>query len=277
MKPPLDGRILVTGASSGIGREIARQLAPWARDLILVARREERLRELRDELVARHPSLKVDVRPCDLADPAAIDRLVEGIGDVDVLVNNAGSADVGLYEFAPWPKVEGILKVNVLAVAQLTHRLLGPMLRRGRGGILNISSGFGMLWMPGMATYIGSKHFVTSFTESLRSELVGTGVVVTQLCAGPVETEFLEVAGNPTGHDVPGILRIGAERCARAAVRGFAKGRAMVIPGFWIGLLLWIGRMAPRFLHRWTYWWIGGYLRRRQSRDSIKRRPGNVQ
>lgn len=258
MKPPLDGTVLITGASSGIGREFARQLAGRAKKLILVARREDRLRELAGELRGS----EIVVAPCDVTDRAAVDRILTD--DIDVLINCAGFGDLGLFESASWEKTEALLRVNVLATTYLVHRVLGPMLRRGRGGILNVSSGFGLTFMPGMATYIGSKHFVTAFTESLRIELAGTGVVVSQLCPGPVETEFQSVMGNPIGHDIPKFLMIDPARCARSGLKGFERGRAIVIPGFVGWLLITMGRLSPRWVLRLLYSWIGGWMRKRK-------------
>lgn len=257
MKPPLDGTVLITGASSGIGREFARQLAGRAKKLILVARREDRLRELAAELKGS----EVVVAPCDVTDRAAVDRILPD--DVDVLLNCAGFGDMGLFERASWEKTEALLRVNVVASTYLVHRVLGPMLKRGRGGILNVSSGFGLTFMPGMASYIGSKHFVTAFTESLRIELAGTGVVVSQLCPGPVETEFQEIMGNPTGHDIPKFMTIDAARCARAGLRGFERGRAIIVPGFVAWGMIAMGRMSPRWVLRLLYSWMGGWLRKK--------------
>ena len=120
------------------------------------------------------------------------------------------------------------------------------MLARGRGGILNVSSGLGLTFMPGAAVYSGSKHYVSAFTESLRLELRGTGVVVSQLCPGPVATEFLDVAGNPVGRPVPRLLELSAEQCARVALRGFARGRALIVPGLVARILIGLGRITPR-------------------------------
>ncbi len=260
-------RILITGASAGIGREMARQLAPRAKTLILVARRRERLDALKDELTASHGSLQVLVEPCDLADLSAIDAMVErveaAIGGVDVLINNAGFGDTGLFERAPAEKLTAIVQVNCVALTHLTHRLLGPMLKAGRGGILNVSSGFGFLWIPGVAVYAATKHYVTSMTEMLRLELRGTGVVVTQSCPGPVATEFESVAGNPTGQSVPKLLEISAERCARDSLRGLEKRRAMVLPGGLICVLMNLGRLVPRWVYRLFYSGVGGWLRKR--------------
>ncbi len=266
--PPLDGTILLTGASSGIGRAMARQLAARASAIVLVARREQRLRELEGELVASSPSLRVSVQPCDLGDLEAVDsmlsRVAEEVGEVDVLINCAGLGDIGVFDLSPWPKQRLMIDVNCTALTYLTHRLVPGMRDRGRGGVLNVSSGFGLSFMPGVATYAGSKHYVTAFTEGLRLDLVGTGVVVSQVCPGPVDTEFEEVAGNPTGMDVPGFILLTPERCAAIALRGFQRDRALVVPGFWISVILAMGRFTPRPVLRLFYRWMGPALRRRQ-------------
>jgi len=267
MQAPIDGSItLITGASSGIGRELARVLAPRVSTLILVARRKERLDELAQELTARHPALKVDVRPADLAQGADVERLAREVlaayGHVDILVNNAGLGDIGLFERAAWAKLEQMITVNVVSLTRLTHLLLPPMLARKKGGILNVSSGFGMTWLPGAAAYAGTKHYVTAFTESLAVELSDAGVVVSQLCPGPVPTEFEEVAGNPVGRPVPQILTVTPRRVAEEAVAGFSHGRAMIEPGFLIRTMVALGIHTPRWLLRLVYRPMGSALRK---------------
>jgi uncharacterized protein len=248
---------LVTGASSGIGREIARLLGPDATTLIVVARRRDRLQSLADALVRDHPSLTVDVRTCDLSNVEATDTLIADVlaahGRVDVLVNNAGLGQLGLVVKSDPAQLQRMLMVNVVALTALTRAFLPGMVERGQGGILNVSSGFGITWMPLFSAYVGTKHYVTAFTESLRAELAGTGVRITQLCPGPVATEFEANLGNPTGLTTPSFVEISAERCARAGVRGLRRGRAMVIPGFvaWIGITL--GERSPRWLLRGLY------------------------
>ncbi len=194
-RPPIDGgTVLITGASAGIGWEIARALAGRAGAMVLVARRRERLEQLARELQAGHARAAVHVRPADLADGAERDRVLDAIqrdvGDVDVLVNNAGAGDQALLESADWPRLERLIAVGVLAPVHLTQRLIAGMVQRRRGGILNIGSGAGFSFMPGNAVYVGSKHFLDGFTESLRAEVAPAGVVVTQVAPGPVDTEF---------------------------------------------------------------------------------------
>ncbi len=271
MKPPLDGTVLITGASSGIGRAMALELAGRARALVLVARRAERLEELRAELVARRPDLVVSTQACDLLDRAATDRMLDAVerdvGPVDVLVNNAGFGDMGVFDRADWQKTQCMIRLNVESLTYLTHRLVGPMVERKRGGVLNVSSGFGLEFMPGFAAYIACKHYVTALTESLRLDLRSQGVVVSQVCPGPVATEFESHLGNFTGRKPPSFVEISPERCARAALRGFARGRALVIPGVAIKLLLGLGALSPRWLKRLVYIPLASLVRRAQLRS----------
>jgi len=267
MRPPLDGSTaLVTGASSGIGRAFALELAPRVAKIAIVARRRDRLVALAEELRALRPSLEVAVAPCDLSDQAAIDLMLEAVeldlGPIDILINNAGLGHAGLFQATPWPKVDAQIAVNVTALTYLVHRLVPGMVERSGGGVLNVSSGFGLTFFPGMAVYTGTKHFVTAFTESLREELRGTGVVVSQVCPGPVESEFMDVMGDPTGRGVPRAVRISAARCAREALRGFARGRPLIVPGRLMRLILWLGRLTPRFLYRLVMRPVGGEFRR---------------
>src|SRR5436190_1603655 len=192
---------LITGASSGIGREFARLLAGRARSLILVARREQRLNELRDELRQRHPNLIVHIRKTDLADLAQLKELIAWLEhekiNVDLLVNNAGLGDLGPFATSDPPRNEQITLVNMVALTSLTRHLLPQIIANKRGAILNVSSSAGFLPIPGFAVYAATKAYVTSFSEALRAELRGTGVSVCVLCPGPVRTEFQEVAKCP--------------------------------------------------------------------------------
>ncbi|MBA2712875.1 MAG: SDR family oxidoreductase [Rubrobacteraceae bacterium] len=254
-RPPIDGgTVLITGTSSGIGLELARELAPRARSLVVVARRVERLEALKDELSARYPGLVVRTEACDLSDPEAVDgltgRLLGDFGAVDVLVNNAGAGLQGLYEKSDWDRVYGLIRLNVVASSLLTRWLTPAMVARGRGGVLNINSGAGVAIMPGMAAYVGTKHFVTGFTETLRAELEGTGVVVSQALPGPVETGFDEAANIGPPGVMDRIFRISAARCAREAIRGFECGRPMIFPGSAYGAVMTLQGALPRALQR---------------------------
>ena len=247
------GTVMITGASSGIGRELAVGFAPRSQRLVLVARRTDRLERLRAEITAQHPSLQVLVLGADLADERAIEALLRAVaeqaGPVDVLVNNAGLGYSALYDRSDWARTRQLLHTNILAVAQLTCALVPGMVARGRGGVLNIGSGAGFAVLASAAGYVGSKHFVDGFSEALHADLAGTGVIVTQVCPGPVDSEFDEAAGSVGGMigGPPQFLRIGAAQCAREALAGFERGDALVFPGRAFRSVM---RMLP-FLPRW--------------------------
>ena len=231
------GTVLITGASAGIGHELALEFGACAETLVLVARRLDRLERLREELLRRYPGLKVVVLEADLSDEHEIERLLakvsEQAGAVDVLVNNAGLGDSVLFDRSDWTRTRQVLRTNILAVAQFTWALVPGMVDRGHGGVLNIGSGAGLTVLPNAAAYVGSKHFVAGFSEGLRADLSGTGVTVTQVCPGPVESEFDQVAGSPGGMigTPPRFFRITAAQCAREALAGFERGKARVFPG----------------------------------------------
>src|SRR5438270_8629473 len=189
-----DCSALITGASAGIGREFARQLADRAQTLVLVARREQRLNELRDELRNRNAQLNVHIHVVDLCDKSEIEELVAWLDqnkiDIDILINNAGLGDYGSFATSDPERNDEMLQVNIVALTTLTRTLLPQMIARKRGAILNVSSSAGFLPIPEFNIYAATKDYVTSFSESLRAELRGTGVTVTTLCPGPVHTEF---------------------------------------------------------------------------------------
>ena len=256
-RPPIEGgTVLVTGASAGIGRELAVQLAPRARTLILLARRAGRLEELRTSLLAKHPQLQVLTLPVDLSDEKDVDRALAAAGEqggaVDVLVNNAGVGHEALADQADWARVRTVLHTNVLAVAQLTTALVPAMVERGRGGVLNMGSGAGLTVMPAAAAYSASKHFMDGFSEALRADLTGTGVVVTQVCPGPVDSEFDQIAGSAGGMTggPPQFVRISAAQCAREALAGFDRGVALVFPGRAYRIAMRALPLLPRELSR---------------------------
>ncbi|MBS2014087.1 MAG: SDR family oxidoreductase [Deltaproteobacteria bacterium] len=262
------GTVLVTGASSGIGMEIARQLGPRAKTLVLVARRVERLEELKKELVSANGALRVEVLPCDLSKRDEVEKLVAEVGgrglEVDVLVNNAGVGMMGVFDKADAERTAFMIDLNVTSLSLLTLSLLPGMVERGRGGILNVSSGFGLAFLPLFAAYCGTKHYVTGFTEALRADLEGTGVTATQVCPGPVATEFEQTMGNFTGAKVPGWVEISAADCARASLRAFDARRAMVVPGLVMKLVMLVNALSPRFMRRLFARAVGRLARRRQ-------------
>jgi short-subunit dehydrogenase len=264
------GTILVTGASSGIGMAIARLVAPRAKALVLVARRVERLEELKRTLLDARKGgteLRVEVIPCDLSSRDDVAKLVAEVRarrlDVDVLVNNAGIGMMGLFDGADAAKTAFMIDLNVTSLSLLTLAFLPGMVARRRGGVLNISSGFGLAVMPMFAAYAATKHYVTGFTEALCADLAGTGVIATQVCPGPVATEFEQTMGNATGAKIPGFVEISAEQCARSAVRGFERGCALVVPGVTMKIVMLINALSPRFMRRVFAGVLGRYARRK--------------
>jgi hypothetical protein len=223
---------------------------------VLLARRAGLLDELRADLLARHSALQVVALPVDLTDEGDVRRALTEVqrqaGPVDVLVNNAGVGDQALFDRSEWSRTRQILRTNVLAVAQLTDALVPSMVERGRGGVLNIGSGAGLSVMPAAAVYSASKHFVDGFSDALRADLAGTGVIVTEVCPGPVDSEFDEVAGSVGGMTgaPPQFMRISAARCAREAIAGFDRGAALVFPGGAYRIAMRMLPFVPRALQR---------------------------
>lgn len=232
----LSGRMLVTGASSGIGAALARRLAPTATDLVLVARRRDRLDALADELRAAHPQLGVTVRPTDLADVAAVHELAGEVltaGDLDVLISNAGLGHECPFVDEDWGRIVQMIAVNVTATTALVRRVGAAMVAQGRGAIMVVGSGAGQVPMADGAVYSATKHYVHGLCESWRLELAGTGVTLTELAPGPVDTEFDQVAGMDHGaaSGPPQWMRISADDCAAAAIEALSRGTAVSFPG----------------------------------------------
>jgi short-subunit dehydrogenase len=250
---------LITGASAGIGREFAQQLASRARSLILVARREERLNELRDELIRNHPDLSVHNHKTNLANFTEIDELVARLQreklDVDLLINNAGLGDTGSFAISDPRRNDEMLLVNIVALTRLTRALLPQMISRKRGAILNVSSSAGFLPIPEFNVYAATKAYVTSFSEGLRAELQGTGVTVTALCPGPVHTEFQQVAKRSGGKPEygPEFVHVPVERVVRDALRAVEADRPLVIPGLIMKLGMFLVRITPMPILRFAW------------------------
>ena len=254
---------LVTGASAGIGREFARQLAPRCRRLVLVARRRERLEELRDELTRLAPELEVRVHIIDLSQTTQVKELCDWLEqekiEIDLLINNAGLGDMGRFSTSDPERIERMVSVNMLALTLLTRRVLPAMIQRGNGGILNVSSSAAFLPIAQFSVYAASKAYVNSFSEGLRAELRGSGVSVTALCPGPVKTEFTDVARRPDEESIPlgaEIVYVSAADVARAGIRAVENDRPLVIPGIVMKIGMTIVRMLPlaflRSVSRWS-------------------------
>jgi len=256
----LDGcNALITGASAGIGREFARQLAGRARSLTLLARREQKLNELREDLRQQHPNLTVHIRKTDLADLAQLNDILAWLDremiDVDLLVNNAGLGDTGPFATSDPSRDEQMTLVNVVALTSLTRHLLPRMLAKQYGSILNVSSSAGFLPIPGDAVYAATKAYVTSFSEALRAELRGTGVSVCALCPGPVRTEFQEVARRAGAQPQTGskFFFVSVEQVVREALTALEADRPLVIPGFTMKFAMFLSRLMPMAIVRLVF------------------------
>jgi len=243
---------LITGASAGIGWELARLFAADGSRLVLVARRKDRLEQLAVQLQQEH-GIEVHVLAQDLADPAAPQAICDRLGadglEVDVLVNNAGFGSAGAVAELPAQRQVDMVQVNVGALTHLTRLFLPGMLQRGRGGVLNVGSTAGFQPGPFMAVYYATKAYVLSFTEALAEELSGTPIKVSCLAPGATDTEFERQAGLEDKL----LFRLGTmdvQTVARAGYRGFRRGQVIVIPGLKNRFGAFSVRLAPRWLVR---------------------------
>ena len=224
---------VITGASSGIGEEFARQLAARGYGVFLVARREERLRALADDLERLH-GIRAEIASADLenaAEVAALPGIVAERGlDVEILVNNAGFTTVGDVHENPDRQL-GMVRVNVEALVALTTAYLPAMVERGRGAVIQVASVVSFYPAPVQAVYGATKAFVRSFSEAVSAELRGTGVTMTALCPGPVATEFVEAGGFKKETPGPSFIWSTAADVAKAGIEGAEKGKRVVVPG----------------------------------------------
>ena len=241
------GWVVITGASSGIGAELARLFAEDGHPLVLVARREMRLQALAEAL-----PVETRVMVQDLADPEAAEHIehflhVQKI-QPQVLVNNAGFGSLGAFRSLELATQRAMIQVNLSTLMELTHRLLPEILESGGGGVLNVASLAGLQPGPNMAVYYATKAFVLHFSEALREELIDEDVTITAFCPGPVATEFGDVAGVA----ITPLFRFGTMSCECASqigYRAFRKGRTVVIPGVLPKLAALLVRITPRI---WT-------------------------
>jgi len=238
---------LVTGASAGIGLELARILAREGHDLVLVARREAALKELAEELKDRYGS-DTRVVAADLTAPDAADVVAQAIGDseVDVLVNNAGFGGLGAFTERSRDDDMRMVALNITALTDLTKKFLPGMVARGRGRVLNVASTAAFQPGPFMAVYYASKAYVLSLSQALAEELSGTGVTVTCLCPGPTATEFHSVAGTDAQPLASGVLSMSAQAVAEAGYRAMKRGKLIEIPGVQNKVGAQTIRIAPR-------------------------------
>ncbi|MDZ7688480.1 MAG: SDR family oxidoreductase [Halobacteriales archaeon] len=239
---------LITGASSGIGAELAKLFAADGDDLVLVARREDRLQELADTMEDRH-GITATVVPMDLTEPDAARKLFEEVEDegieVHTLVNNAGFTTFGRFDTTEIESEVKMIDLNITAVTRLTKAFVQPMVERGDGEILNTSSMAGIAPTPTQSVYAATKSYILSFSESVGHELEGEGITVTALCPGPVDTEFLELEGMENSGVGDGSLN-DPESVAKAGYNGLKKGKRVVIPSMKMRSLAQLKRVLPR-------------------------------
>lgn len=233
--PAFTGTALITGASAGLGAEYARQIAARGMNLVISARRAERLDALAAELRATH-GVQVEVIPADLADFPGIDLLVQRIlrgGDISLLVNNAGFGLRGSFAEEKSGKWQSMVDVHITASVHLTHASLAPMLARGGGGIINVSSTAAFIEHSGSAMYSATKAFLNNFSSNLAAEMAGEGIAIQALCPGFTVTEFHSTA-ELDGWDrtsVPGWLWMQASEVVSESLRRLPRGPVILVPG----------------------------------------------
>src|SRR5580700_3015704 len=238
------GTALITGASSGIGAELAKLCAGDGYDVILVARQRAALEDLAFSLSQAH-AIAARAVIADLADPAAARAVFDAAGAVDILINNAGFGLRGAYAGTDWEAEARMIQVNVTALAHLTKLYLPAMIARRSGRILNVASTAAFVPGPFMAMYYATKAFVFSFSLAIANELQGTGVTLTVLCPGPTRTNFFETAGTADTNIIKGPS-MSAASVAREGYKAMMAGKAEIIAGGRNRWMIWGARFAPR-------------------------------
>jgi short-subunit dehydrogenase len=237
---------LVTGASSGIGADIARQLAKHGANIVLVARRAEKLQALAAELTAS--GVTATAVPCDLADPAARLALADSQNGIDVLINNAGLGVFGAFADSNWDDVANMLNVNVVALTHLTQLFTKPMAARGWGRVMMVASTAAFQPMPLYAVYAATKSYVLSLSEALNVEYRTSNVKFTALCPGPTASEFFDVAQQKPSIFVKKSLMT-SEAVAKTGVDAMLKNKSSVVAGLANAAMAFGTRLAPRSLN----------------------------
>jgi short-subunit dehydrogenase len=249
---------LITGASSGIGEVLAYHLAKEAGTLILVARRLEKLEQIKKKILTSHPHCKVLVFGKDISirqnQIDILSALKRENVEIDILINNAGLGDEGVFYKSDWEKNEQLIDVNVKSVVSFTHLVLPTMVKSPLNkAIVFIGSGAGIAWMPSNLVYSGSKHFISATAMILRAELKPRGIKVFLVAPGPVDTEFDKIAGVKGGMKggPSQSMRISAIECAEDIVKGIKRNRYLIFPGKKYNRLMKMFLLLPWKVRRW--------------------------
>lgn len=248
---------LITGASSGLGEEYAIQLAPHVMEMVLVARRGDRLAQLAEGIRDDYPEVTVTTITADLSDSSERAALLENLQNQelvpDLLVNNAGLGDYGEFATAEWDKLEAMLRVNVEALTHLSHGLVPAMIECGRGAVINVSSLASLLPIPDFAVYAATKAYVTSFSEALRLELMDHGIPVLAVCPGPVHTGFGKVAQRGEGErQIPGRewFYVEKQQVVEDSLLALERNKARVFPHLKVAAAAFVLSAVPMLLLR---------------------------
>lgn len=242
---------LITGASSGIGFELSKIFAEKQYNLVLVARREQKLQEIQTNLETVYP-VKVTIIALDLTKPDAPQMLFDTLArqqiQIDILVNNAGFGDYGFFVESIWEKMQQMIQLNIMAVTHLSRLFLPGMIQRGYGKILNLGSTAAFQPGPLMAVYFATKAYILSFTEAIANELQDTGVTATVLCPGPTESEFQVTANQQASGLIKGKKLATAPEVAQLGYQTLIQGKTVVVHGLSNKLLIFVNRFVPRNL-----------------------------
>ncbi len=240
---------LVTGASSGLGVDFARELAALGCNLILVARRKDRLEQVQAELCDRF-KVSAKIMPVDLSSREGSQQLYDQVKaagiDIEVLVNNAGFGIFGKFHEIDWQREQEVLQINIMTLTHLTRLFVADMVKQNSGYVLNVSSNGAFQATPFYAVYAASKSFVLNFSEALNYELKGTNVSCTALCPGTVITEFHQVAGGSADTFYARSTKMESTEVVHIGINAMLKGKPSVVPGWKIAVMAWMSQRAPR-------------------------------
>ena len=249
------GAALITGASAGLGAEFARQLARKGLDLVLVARRIDKLCEVKRRIESEHPNISITLISADLSDPSAPERIAMQVAEADIqlyyLVNNAGASGPRLLQDSDWQAHQAYLTLMMTSITELCHRLMPAMIAAGRGRVINVASVAGRIASGGDSHYGPSKAYVIALSEALSLTVKGHGVNVSALCPGFTHTDFHATAGmDDIKQTTPSWLWYGAEEVVREGIDGVERGKAIVVSG---RLYRWLDPLLQSVWTRWMF------------------------